>query len=292
MTILGFTAALPTQPKSNNSANLPTGPAVNASSQNQQSPQSVGANNLPNLSLPKTVLSSVNSLVSSGGVIETSPSDLTLYNLGVAIHLLGGALPHDELLARDHSVVSSHSLWSVNVQVAGLWTPMVPASNNFTILGTNSSGTFVIRTMKVDSGVYSGTLRVTYRATSEGSLKWDLAFDAATSGHYKLVYDLWNLTSSIDHTAGRILSANLGRENYTLEWGDVPRSLNTTTSVSIGRFSLHIDLGRVMTGSTARVDPGIVGSSSSSEATGFSFQRKVFYEQREDTTLPSTTTAT
>src|SRR5712692_9534357 len=51
----------------------PTNPGSN-------SPLHVGADAVPNLSLPKTVLSSVDSLIGAGGVIQSSSQNLTLYN--------------------------------------------------------------------------------------------------------------------------------------------------------------------------------------------------------------------
>jgi len=79
----------------------------------------VGADPVPDLSLPKTVLSSVDSLIGAGGIIQSSPQNLTLYNSAIALRLLGGELPSDELLARGGRTLSSYSFWSIQAQEAG-----------------------------------------------------------------------------------------------------------------------------------------------------------------------------
>ena len=53
---------------------------------------------MPNLSLPKAVVSTVDKVIGAGGVIEDSPDNITLYNSALQFRLLLGPLPHDELL--------------------------------------------------------------------------------------------------------------------------------------------------------------------------------------------------
>src|SRR5438552_3514933 len=127
-------------------------------------PNFVGADSVPNLSLPKTVVTSLSSFISDGGVLQESSQNLTIYNLGVHMRLLGGANPHDELLGPGDRPLSSLSSWSVQVDLAGKLIPLIPRSNNFTLLGTNSSGTDVLRTMHVATGSYSGTFEILYEA--------------------------------------------------------------------------------------------------------------------------------
>ncbi|MBO0888499.1 hypothetical protein J2P12_05300, partial [Candidatus Bathyarchaeota archaeon] len=72
------------------------------------SPNLVGADGVPNLSLPKTVVSTVDSLLGAGGLLQTSPDNWTLYNSGIQLRLLGNPAPHDELLGPSGTVVSRY----------------------------------------------------------------------------------------------------------------------------------------------------------------------------------------
>ena len=74
-------------------------PGFNASEEiGTQTPPFVGADPVPDLSLPQTVMSSVQDLIGAGGIIQESPENITLYNSLVAMRLLGRPVPHDELL--------------------------------------------------------------------------------------------------------------------------------------------------------------------------------------------------
>ena len=53
------------------------------------SPLHVGADMVHSPSVPKTVLSSVDSLIGAGGVIQSSSQNITLYNLAISLRLLG-----------------------------------------------------------------------------------------------------------------------------------------------------------------------------------------------------------
>ncbi len=244
-----------------------------------QFPNGVGADPVPDLRLPKTVLSSVDSLIASGGVVQTSPNNLTIYNLAVKMRLRGGPLPHDELLSPGWTVLSSWTFWGVQMQQAGAWIPLMPRSSNFTISGTNTTGTFVVRRMQVGQPPFSGTLSVVYKATSAGPLKWDLFFVPATTGRYRLVYAWDNITDNHNvDSANRQFRVAYAPANYTLSWNDVSSSLNASITVSPGVFALTIGLGSVAAGSTVTVDPSIVGKKAPPDATAYTFQRKVFYE--------------
>ena len=112
LTVLSFSAGLPFHANhvSSSAANQsnPTGADLG-----MQSPQQVGADPLPDLSLPKTMLSRVDSLTGSGGVVQASSQNLTLYSSAVALRLLGGLTPRDELLDIHHRILSHWSFWSV-----------------------------------------------------------------------------------------------------------------------------------------------------------------------------------
>src|SRR5438128_3678224 len=93
-------------------------------------PNSVGADQVPNLSLPQTAVSSLDNAIGEGGVIRDSPYNLTLYNLGVSFRLLGGQFPHDELLGPGDRALSLWSFWNVQANLSGVWAPLLPTSNN------------------------------------------------------------------------------------------------------------------------------------------------------------------
>src|SRR6267143_2802440 len=105
------------------------------------SPRTVGATPLSGMSLPETVVSSVDNMLNSGAVVRTSQDNLTLYNRAVRMRLLGGMVPRDELLGPTGGVMSSYSWWNVQANISGIWVPLIPFSNNFTIIGTNRTGT-------------------------------------------------------------------------------------------------------------------------------------------------------
>ena len=244
-------------------------------------PNSATAGPVPDLTLPRTVTSSLGGLINAGGVVQASPQNLTLYNSDTALRLLGGALPHDELIGVGQRTLSSWSFWGIEVLDGGTWKPLSPKSSNFTILGTNTTGSYVTRTMQVSNGLYSGTFVITYKATSAGPLEWDLDFTPTTNGRFILAYQWQNITST--HrllSTSRQLQVQYETTNYTFDWQDVRSSFKTTASILGTSFLFSIALGSVSAGSTARIDPSLVGSSPYSTATSGTYQRKVFYEPR------------
>ena len=246
---------------------------------NSPPPNLAGADPVPDLSLPQTILSNVDGLIGAGGTIQTSPDNLTLYNSVLAIRLLGGLFPQDQLVGPNHRLVGSSSFWEVQVSIGQAWVPLLPRSDSIVPLGTNSTGTFVIRTMYVGTGQYSGIMTIAYKATSAGPLKWDLSFAPSSSGSYRLVYN-WNIAGNRDVTgSSKHVRVRLGDINYTLGWDDVPDVFNTTAITSPQQFSVLINLGTVTAGSTIAIDPNLISTNVAGGATAFSTQRKIFYEQ-------------
>jgi RHS repeat-associated protein len=280
LTSVSFITAIPVHPGSASPSEQSPNTGDSTLVSSSQFPRSVGADSVPDLHLPKTVLSNVDSLIASGGVVKTSPDNLTLYNLAVRLRLAGGPQPHDELLGPGMSVLSSYLFWSVEANLTSGWRPLIPMLNNFTIIGTNRTGTYMIRTMTLAPPL-SGILKILYIATSSGPLKYDLIFRPATSGSYRLTLS-WRNTPSTNRlsVASRLFRADYGSTNYTLSWTDVPSSMNTTTSNVQGLFQLHIDLGSLASGSLVIVDPQIISEIASPTATSYTFQRKVFYEPK------------
>ena len=109
LTLLSIAQAIPIHPAnaSNSPSDQPAGGAALPPT-GSISPTAVGAGPVPDLSLPKTVLSNVEKLIGTGGVIQSSKDNLTLYNSLLAMRLLGGAFPHDELLGPDRRGLSGH----------------------------------------------------------------------------------------------------------------------------------------------------------------------------------------
>src|SRR5690348_7325957 len=82
LTILSFVIAIPLHP----GTAVPTtssGDSNALGSYSSQLPKSIGAGPIPDLALPRTVISSIDSLIGAGGVIQTSSDNITLYNLAV-----------------------------------------------------------------------------------------------------------------------------------------------------------------------------------------------------------------
>ncbi len=238
---------------------------------------------MPNLSLPKTILSGVDSLIDVGGVTQTSPDNITIYNRRVSMRLLGGLMPLDMLLGPDRRVISSYSFWRVEASVGGAWLPLLPSSSTFSLLGTNSSGTFVKRSMVVVSGNSSGTFVIIYKATTNGPLKWDLGFTPNTDGHYRFLYSWLNISAQRGFLASvKQFQATFAGLNYTFAWQDIPSNLNTTALSLPGMFQLVVDLGSRSAESEVLVDPSIVATlpAGPSWASAYTFQRKVFYEPK------------
>jgi len=196
------------------------------------------------------------------------------------MRLLGGQVPHDELLAGGGKVLNSRSLWGVQANVSGLWIPLIPTSSSFNVIETNRTGTFVVRTMQVNGGTYSGVLKIFYKALSSGPLKWDIEFSSSATASYRLVYVWSNLTGTASlKPAEKQLQVGYGSRNYTLAWNDVPSSLNTSTSMDLSGFSLMVLLGTVHAGASITVDPSL-STSPSPQATAYTYQRKIFYEPK------------
>ena len=123
-------------------------------------------------------------------------------------------------------------------------------------------------------------MKVVYKATSAGPLKWELGFSPALSGTYRLIYTWMNVTNSFAlHTADDSFEANYRATNYTFTWADVPKKFNTTGSIALGQFALRIDLGSLAGGSQTIIDPSI-STSTSGSATSYTFQRKIFFEPK------------
>src|SRR2546428_7038498 len=274
LTVLSFIAGLPLHAMSSD----PNGQNASNPSNGTKFLNGVGSDPVPNLRLPRTVLSTVDDLIDTG-VLQTSADNITLHSPTVAFRLKGGTLPHDELLSPDHRVLSSYSFWAVQANMTGQWVSLYPYSNTFTALGTNKTGAFVIRTMSVSAGAYSGVLRVVYRAMPSGPLKWSLEFNATSPGEYRLAYTWRNVTATSRlSSAIKQFWASYDRGNYTFRWEDVPSASAANGILSQGQFLFSIDLGVMTKGSVVKVDPSIVGSSTTQYATAYSFQRKVFYQ--------------
>ncbi len=282
LSFLGFTAALPIRPVQPADLNSQTNTQGSASSSTQQATgpsRFTGVDPIPNLSMPKAVSSSVDSLIGAGGVTQDSPQNLTLYNSAVTMRLLGTPAPHDMLLGPGRKILSSDSSWSVQAYSGESWISLTPISNNFTLLGTNKTGTSVIRTMQVSNGTYSAIFKVVYKATSAGPLKWNLELSPATSGQYRFAYSWLNI-SKYETLVTSKFRATFGNVDYTFSWGDVPTGLSPLATATVGRFSLSVNLGSLAAGSITIIDPSIVSNSTSLQATAFTFQRKVFYEPK------------
>src|SRR5207245_2694430 len=109
------------------------------------------------------------------------------------------------------------------------------------LLGTNSSGTFVARTMRLVSGVFSANVQVTYEATSEGAIKWGLLFTPDLSGQYLVTYSWLGVPSnSVLRSDAKTLSTHFGSKSFTLDWNDVPSGFTVQPSLYAYNFSLAI----------------------------------------------------
>jgi len=276
LTALSFITAIPFHPAVSTLQN----PANDASSStSSQQPQTVGADGVPNLRLPKTILSHVDSLTGPG-VIQTSADNLTLYNPGVKLRLIGGTVAHDELLGPGMNVLSSYLSWEAETNSTGLWRPIIAVSSKLTMLGSNVTGAYVMRTMNLAPPM-SGVLKIIYVATAKGSIKYNLVFSPATQGFYRLTYR-WRDTPGVNRLSAlsKRFDASYNFANYTLSWDDIPPSLNSTASLSPGLFQLHVNLGSLAPGSSVGFDPQIISQDAVPSATSYSFQRKVFYEPK------------
>jgi len=265
LTTLSFTAALPVSPIQTSSGKDSSGESTQPGSLGSQtlSPQTVGATPLSGMSLPKTVVSNVDNLLGAGGVIQSSPDNLTLYNAGARLRLLGGLLPDDELINQANQILSSHLMWGVQANASGIWIPLTPISSSFIVIGTNSTGSYVVRSMQVNAGLYSGSFKIFYKALAAGPLSWDLEFTPSSEGQYRVELVISNVTSVAQlSSTTRLAQLNFVRSNYTLSWSDIPSSLNATTSISAAQFTLSIDLGNVPSGISDRIDPYIVATTS------------------------------
>lgn len=283
LTILGFVSGLPLLHGTAGVANgqVDSAGASSTAGYNGTVPiRQQGADRIPSLSFPKTVVSSVNNLVGAGGVISNSPQNLTLYNSAISMRLLGTPTPHDVLLGDGGRILSSYSFWYAQLWLNGSWISLIPSTNSFALLGTNKTGTFVVRTMQVEGANHSGVLKIAYKATTTGPLNWDLDFTPAISGQYRLVHLWQNITSYQLLVNLKQFRAVLGNQNYTFDWSDVSAAYVTAANATSGAFSFTLNIGNLTGGSETLVDPSIVGTSTSTFATAWTFQRKLFFEPR------------
>ncbi len=248
-----------------------------------QDPQIVGAGLVPDFALPQTTVSKVESSFDIKGVVQNSPNNLTLYNSAVVLRLLAGTNPHDELLAPTGKLLSSWSSWRVEAKTSGGWVPLAVESNNFTGQVTNETGAFVTRKTQVGAGLFSGSLEIDYKALASGPLKWDLAFNSATVGNYRFVYEWRNVT--VSHEISRVAKqfrSDYGIASYTFSWSDVPGSFPVNNSTVAGRFLLSIGLGDMKKGESRVVDPTLIESSAGGGklSTDYTFQRKVLFDPK------------
>ena len=240
----------------------------------------MGADQPPNLSLPKTVISGIDNLTTDGGVVENSPDNLTLYNNRLAVRLLGNPVPHDMIIGIDKAPLNSSALWQVQVNQGDSWIPMSATSNSFHVLGTNSTGSSVVRTMTLENGQISGVLSIAYKALSTGPLKWNLEFTPNSTAQYRFVYH-WNDSdiTTDSQPISSTLTVSHGAANYTLSWDDVPPSMNTTLALNPGEALLITNIGTLVAGATARLDPQLLDSGPS-QATAHTPQRKAVYDSK------------
>ena len=157
---------------------------------------------------------------------------------------------------------------------------MSATSNSFHVLGTNSTGSSVVRTMTLENGQISGVLSIAYKALSTGPLKWNLEFTPNSTAQYRFVYH-WN-DSDITPDSQPIsstLTVSHGAANYTLSWDDVPPSMNTTLALNPGEALLITNIGTLVAGATARLDPQLLDSGPS-QATAHTPQRKAVYDSK------------
>lgn len=250
----------------------------NSTSTNGNEPLRVGSQDVPNTPLPRSLLSTIDS-VPGAGWIQNSPQNITLYNPGLSLRLIGGSDPYDVLVDKNLRVLGPRLNWGVEVNESNTWTPLSSLSSLLTVAGTNKTGTYILKSLNVNSGAYSGNFRIAYTTTVDAHLRWDLDFVPSNSGDYRIVFS-WQKTSSLAtlRTSSRLFSVQYGASSYTFDWSDIPPSLNSTASMSGNTFTLVVNLGRIGANSRVSVDPSLVSSSTSSGATDYQFQRKVFQD--------------
>jgi len=103
-------------------------------SEKGNSPAFVGADGVPNIPLPRTILSNLDTLDGGNGWTQDSAQNLTLHTSQVKMRLLGGADPHDELVAADPQIAQSRMSWSIEASIGNSWVPLGPISSTFQIL--------------------------------------------------------------------------------------------------------------------------------------------------------------
>jgi RHS repeat-associated protein len=283
LAVLGFTTALPAYPFQ--SPSIPSSQSSDLRvSPRGITPQKVGADPVPSLSFPEETVSNLATTYATG-VYETTSQNLTLRNPSQTLRLLGGSSPHDELV--EEGVVRKGGLpsnpssqWGVDVLVGAVWIPLLSSSTDFTIFGTNSTGTFVQRTTVVGVASYSGILKVNYAACPDGRLKWTVEFFANVSAHYRLGLRVSNF-ASVSMLSDRSARLKRSPSNFTVSWSDVPRSFNVTSGTQTDQLLLNIDLGNMLSGSQVQIDPYIVGTDNDSlPPTPYPYQHRVYRDPK------------
>jgi RHS repeat-associated protein len=274
-------------------------------------PQGVDASKLPDLALPQEIVSGVGS-VDLTGVAESTAQNLTVQGPSLMLNMLGGSNPHDELV--DGMSKGSRPLltWSLDARNGMAWIPIPESSSNFTIVGTNNTGTTVVRSMAFGHPAPTAILKIAYVVTPTGELSWSLTLSPTVTGDYRLDLSISqarqgpiastkapnppsNDTQSSSTLANSTLTQPtlaqpgiatssqlwIGPAQFSLSWADVPSNYNTTATQDGFRFILSIDLGSVPAGSSLNVDPSLVGSDNDNlGGTTYPYQHHVYQDPK------------
>src|SRR5438552_8006019 len=266
-------------------------------------PQGVDASRLPDLHMPKEVVSGV---ANAGltGVVRTASDNLTLYGHDLMLRMIGGLNPHDELVGGTGRGVKPALTWVVDAWNGQSWVSIPVASTSFTVLDPNSNaGTSVVRSIGFGKPTLIALLNVTYIVSQTGGLSWSLDLKPLVSSEYRIDLSISETTQVPSTPANTItLPANdtsiaprenstspsptsaklwIGPAEYALSWSDVPPSFKTTTSQNGRHFNLSIDLGSVVAGGSIVVDPSLVGSDNDNlGATTYPFQHHIYQDPK------------
>jgi hypothetical protein len=136
---------------------------------------------------------------------------------------------------------------------------------------------------------------VMYDIRSDSRIKISIRIESGASRHYRLlwsfdgiVYNTWQEKKNTDNVKHRILFGDESKDFgwLAIDWQDIYEqfradvaSYAVSTSAKGRKANLYFDLGAVEAGKTLTIDPSIVGSSTTTYATLYPYQRKTFYAQ-------------
>jgi uncharacterized protein YxjI len=238
-------------------------------------------------------LSTVATIDAEPNFIVHSSTNITLYSPLVAINVVwDGVKRYDRLLDNTAPYpwlaqpISYWCKWKVDwykgTSPKEPYVSLVEDSVTFLPPIKNETGVYLI----VNSTMNDGSIfTIIYKILNvDGKLKWDLKFKAsnAWTTKYRFTYEYFTLPceKKTISTVKQIVFTYSPSYNVTFFYDDVNEAIYTVSEdwdSTNHKHYFYIDLGNFSNLQTKEIDPSVVGTTTTTTATWYPFQRKSFY---------------